>query len=41
MFQLVAQCGDKGEGCLIVETTLRNVVSPGIGSSTDLNLIFP
>ncbi|KAK7687820.1 hypothetical protein QCA50_009039 [Cerrena zonata] len=37
----IAQCGDMGEGCLTVETTLRNPVTPGIGSGTDLNLIFP
>ena len=38
---VTAQCGDEGSGCLIVETTLRNPLSPGAGSGTDLNLIFP
>ncbi|KAI0272429.1 glycopeptide [Gloeopeniophorella convolvens] len=34
-------CGDNGENCVLVETTLRNPTSPGSGSSTDLSLIPP
>ncbi|VDC05663.1 unnamed protein product [Peniophora sp. CBMAI 1063] len=34
-------CGANGEGCTLVETTLRNPPSPGAGSSTDLSLIAP
>ncbi|KAI0321568.1 hypothetical protein OF83DRAFT_1168313 [Amylostereum chailletii] len=34
-------CGDNGENCLIVETTLQNPTTPGSGSSTDLSLIPP
>ncbi|KAF8883278.1 hypothetical protein BD779DRAFT_1540444, partial [Infundibulicybe gibba] len=32
-------CGFNGDGCTIVETTLRNPPSPGAGSSTDISLI--
>ncbi|KAJ7627246.1 hypothetical protein FB45DRAFT_991285 [Roridomyces roridus] len=34
-------CGFNGDGCTMVETTLRNPPSPGAGSSTDLTLIAP
>ncbi|KAJ7138813.1 hypothetical protein C8R46DRAFT_1234063 [Mycena filopes] len=34
-------CGFNGDGCTMVETTLRNPPSPGAGSSTDLTLIPP
>ncbi|KAI0027429.1 glycopeptide [Vararia minispora EC-137] len=34
-------CGDNGENCVTVETTLVNPTSPGSGSSTDLSLIPP
>ncbi|GJE97623.1 glycopeptide [Phanerochaete sordida] len=34
-------CGDNGEGCTLIETTLRNPTSPGSGSSTDISLIPP
>ncbi|KZV69258.1 glycopeptide [Peniophora sp. CONT] len=34
-------CGDNGENCLTVETTLVNPTTPGSGSSTDLTLIPP
>jgi len=34
-------CGLNGEGCTLVETTLRNPPSPGAGSSSDLSLIPP
>ncbi|KAI0321566.1 glycopeptide [Amylostereum chailletii] len=34
-------CGDNGENCLTVETTLVNPTAPGSGSSTDLTLISP
>ncbi|KAJ7912101.1 Glp-like protein [Mycena leptocephala] len=34
-------CGFNGEGCTMIETTLRNPPSPGAGSSTDLTLIYP
>ncbi|KAJ7610521.1 glycopeptide [Roridomyces roridus] len=34
-------CGFNGEGCTLLETTLRNPPSPGAGSSTDLSLIPP
>ncbi|KAJ7627210.1 glycopeptide [Roridomyces roridus] len=34
-------CGFNGEGCTLLETTLRNPPSPGAGSSTDLSLIAP
>ena len=38
---VTAQCGEEGSGCLIVETTLHNPSFPGLGSGTDLSLIFP
>lgn len=34
-------CGDNGEGCTLVETTLVNPTTPGSGSSTDISLIPP
>ncbi|KAL5482981.1 hypothetical protein ACEPAI_9576 [Sanghuangporus weigelae] len=34
-------CGFNGEGCTLVETTLRNPTTPGSGSSTDISLIPP
>ncbi|TFK45145.1 hypothetical protein BDQ12DRAFT_674216 [Crucibulum laeve] len=34
-------CGLNGEGCTLIETTLRNPTSPGAGSSTDISLIAP
>ncbi|KAI0272430.1 glycopeptide [Gloeopeniophorella convolvens] len=34
-------CGDNGENCVLVETTLKNPTTPGSGSSTDLSLIPP
>ncbi|KAF5309378.1 hypothetical protein D9619_012481 [Psilocybe cf. subviscida] len=34
-------CGFNGEGCTLIETTLRNPTSPGSGSSTDISLISP
>ncbi|KAI0073022.1 glycopeptide [Panus rudis PR-1116 ss-1] len=34
-------CGNNGEGCTLIETTLRNPPSPGAGSSTDISLIPP
>ncbi|KAK7687749.1 hypothetical protein QCA50_008967 [Cerrena zonata] len=34
-------CGANGEGCTLIETTLRNPPSPGAGSSTDISLIPP
>ncbi|KAF8577176.1 glycopeptide [Ramaria rubella] len=34
-------CGDNGEGCTLVETTLQNPTTPGSGSSTDISLIPP
>ncbi|VDC03308.1 unnamed protein product [Peniophora sp. CBMAI 1063] len=34
-------CGDNGENCLTIETTLVNPTTPGSGSSTDLTLIPP
>ncbi|KAJ7212819.1 glycopeptide [Mycena haematopus] len=34
-------CGFNGEGCTLVETTLKNPSSAGSGSSTDLSLIPP
>ncbi|KAF9561904.1 glycopeptide [Agrocybe pediades] len=34
-------CGFNGEGCTLIETTLRNPTSPGSGSSTDISLIAP
>ncbi|KAI5116219.1 hypothetical protein M0805_006770 [Coniferiporia weirii] len=34
-------CGFNGEGCTLIETTLRNPTSPGSGSSTDISLIPP
>ncbi|KAJ4478907.1 glycopeptide [Lentinula lateritia] len=34
-------CGDNGEGCTTIETTLANPTSPGSGSSTDITLIPP
>ena len=38
---VVGACGDNGEGCTLVETTLVNPGAPGSGSSTDLSLIYP
>ncbi|KAI0073021.1 hypothetical protein K474DRAFT_1667119 [Panus rudis PR-1116 ss-1] len=37
----VSNCGNNGEGCTLIETTLRNPPSPGAGSSTDISLIPP
>ncbi|KXN92803.1 hypothetical protein AN958_05115 [Leucoagaricus sp. SymC.cos] len=34
-------CGFNGEGCTLVEVTLRNPTSPGSGSSADISLIPP
>ena len=34
-------CGLNGEGCTLIETTLKNPTSPGAGSSTDISLIPP
>ncbi|KAF7368083.1 Glycopeptide [Mycena sanguinolenta] len=34
-------CGFNGEGCTLVETTLKNPTTPGSGSSTDISLIPP
>ncbi|KAF7322057.1 Glycopeptide [Mycena kentingensis (nom. inval.)] len=34
-------CGFNGDGCTMVETTLKNPTSPGAGSSTDITLIPP
>ncbi|KAJ3775277.1 glycopeptide [Lentinula raphanica] len=34
-------CGDNGEGCTTVETTLVNPTTAGSGSSTDITLISP
>ncbi|KAJ7153226.1 hypothetical protein C8R46DRAFT_1228167 [Mycena filopes] len=34
-------CGFNGEGCTMVETTLKNPTSAGGGSSTDITLIPP
>ncbi|KAJ7098515.1 Glp-like protein [Mycena belliarum] len=34
-------CGFNGDGCTMVETTLKNPDSPGGGSSTDITLIPP
>ncbi|KAJ7055999.1 glycopeptide [Mycena amicta] len=34
-------CGFNGDGCTMVETTLRNPTSAGSGSSTDITLIAP
>lgn len=34
-------CGFNGDGCLTLETTLKNPTCPGCGSSTDLTLIPP
>ncbi|THU81403.1 glycopeptide [Dendrothele bispora CBS 962.96] len=35
------KCGFNGEGCTLVETTLKNPTCPGCGSSTDISLIPP
>ncbi|KLO11422.1 glycopeptide [Schizopora paradoxa] len=34
-------CGSSGENCTLVETTLANPTSPGLGSGTDISLIPP
>ncbi|CAE6404222.1 unnamed protein product [Rhizoctonia solani] len=34
-------CGFNGEGCSLLETTLKNPTCPGCGSSTDVSLIPP
>ncbi|KAK7690576.1 hypothetical protein QCA50_005674 [Cerrena zonata] len=34
-------CGANGEGCTLIETTLRNPTTPGSGSSSDISLIPP
>ncbi|KAJ6468552.1 Glp-like protein [Mycena vitilis] len=34
-------CGFNGDGCTMVETTLKNPTTPGGGSSTDITLIAP
>ncbi|THH10563.1 hypothetical protein EW146_g8332 [Bondarzewia mesenterica] len=38
---LTGGCGDNGESCTLIETTLVNPTSPGSGSSTDISLIPP
>ncbi|KAF8585322.1 glycopeptide [Ramaria rubella] len=40
-FLQTGSCGDNGEGCTLVETTLQNPTTPGGGSSTDISLIPP
>ncbi|EKM58954.1 uncharacterized protein PHACADRAFT_249086 [Phanerochaete carnosa HHB-10118-sp] len=40
-FLQTGSCGDNGEGCTLIETTLVNPTSPGSGSSTDISLIPP
>ncbi|KAF8574862.1 glycopeptide [Ramaria rubella] len=40
-FLQTGNCGDNGEGCTLVETTLQNPTTPGSGSSTDISLIPP
>ncbi|GJE97611.1 glycopeptide [Phanerochaete sordida] len=40
-FLQTGSCGDNGEGCTLIETTLKNPTSPGSGSSTDISLIPP
>ncbi|KAK7461292.1 hypothetical protein VKT23_008471 [Stygiomarasmius scandens] len=34
-------CGFNGEGCTLIETTLKNPTCAGCGSSTDISLIPP
>ncbi|KAF5309383.1 hypothetical protein D9619_012484 [Psilocybe cf. subviscida] len=34
-------CGFAGEGCTVVQTTLKNPTSPGDGSLTAISLILP
>ncbi|KAJ6468507.1 hypothetical protein C8R47DRAFT_1223308 [Mycena vitilis] len=38
---VVRSCGFNGEGCTMIETTLKNPVTAGGGSSTDITLISP
>ncbi|KAF8515166.1 hypothetical protein JB92DRAFT_2915604 [Gautieria morchelliformis] len=40
-FLQTGQCGDNGESCTLIETTLVNPTSPGSGSSSDISLIPP
>ncbi|KAL5506909.1 hypothetical protein ACEPAH_6365 [Sanghuangporus vaninii] len=40
-FLQTGSCGQNGEGCTLVETTLRNPTTPGSGSSSDISLIPP
>ncbi|GJE97621.1 glycopeptide [Phanerochaete sordida] len=40
-FLQTGSCGDNGESCTLVETTLRNPTSPGLGSVSDISLIPP
>ncbi|KAF8911696.1 glycopeptide [Gymnopilus junonius] len=37
----LGSCGFNGEGCTLIETTLKNPTTPGSGSSTDVSLIPP
>ena len=41
LFTAAGRCGDNGEGCTLLETTLVNPTSPGSGSSSDISLIPP
>ncbi|GJE97609.1 hypothetical protein PsYK624_138300 [Phanerochaete sordida] len=40
-FLQTGHCGDNGEGCTLLETTLQNPTRPGGGSSSDVSLIPP
>ncbi|THU85067.1 glycopeptide [Dendrothele bispora CBS 962.96] len=40
-YRTIGTCGFHGEGCTLIETTLRNPTCPGCGSGTDINLIPP
>ncbi|KAF8574861.1 glycopeptide, partial [Ramaria rubella] len=40
-FLQTGNCGDNGEGCTLVETTLMNPITPGSGSNTDISFIPP
>ncbi|KZV76468.1 hypothetical protein PENSPDRAFT_646234 [Peniophora sp. CONT] len=40
-FLQTGSCGANGDGCTLLETTLKNPTTPGSGSSTDLSLIPP
>ncbi|EJD03420.1 glycopeptide [Fomitiporia mediterranea MF3/22] len=40
-FLQTGECGENGENCTLIETTLKNPTTPGSGSGSDISLIPP